>query len=250
MTHRSHRPTPRRRPPSRRSRPPAAAPARVQAVDAPTGRARSATSVARIVMWARLPPRDGPAGLDPLDRRHQGRPAARSTSTWWTNSQRGITARRRRRRRRPRHPGHAHPGPASPRVIAVPIGVLTAIYLVEYGRGAARPGGQLHGRHPHRRALDRRGAVHLRGVGDDLRLPAGRLRRLPRAGAADDPGRRALHRGDAQARARTSCARRPTPSACPSGRRSSRSCCRPRSPASSPACCSAWPGSWARPRRC
>ena len=74
--------------------------------------------------------------------------------------------------------------------------------------------------------------------------------RLGRAVAADDPGRRALHRGDAQARARTSCARRRTPSACRSGGRSSRSCCRPRSPASSPASCWRSPASSARPRRC
>jgi phosphate transport system permease protein len=55
-------------------------------------------------------------------------------STWWTNSQRGITA---------RHVGggavHAIQGTliigAATAVIAVPIAILTAIYLVEYGRG-------------------------------------------------------------------------------------------------------------------
>jgi len=53
---------------------------------------------------------------------------------WWTNSQRGITA---------RHVGggavHAIQGTLiealATAVIAVPIGILTAIYLVEYGRG-------------------------------------------------------------------------------------------------------------------
>ena len=115
---------------------------------------------------------------------------------------------------------------------------------------AARPGGQLHGRHPHRHPLDRRGPVHLRRVGHDVRLPAGRLRRLPGAGAADDPGGRALHRGDAQARAQ----------------RAARGVVRPRRAqveddrqgraadgvlaASSPASCSASPGSWARRPRC
>ena len=49
---------------------------------------------------------------------------------------------------------------------------------------------------------------------------------------------------------RTSCARRRTPWACPSGGRSCRSCCRPRCPASSPASCWPSPGSPARPRRC
>ncbi|HET7474613.1 MAG TPA: phosphate ABC transporter permease PstA [Dermatophilaceae bacterium] len=55
-------------------------------------------------------------------------------SQWWTNSQRGITA---------RTVGggavHAIQGTliqgAATAVIAVPIGILTAIYLVEYGRG-------------------------------------------------------------------------------------------------------------------
>ncbi|HET7277523.1 MAG TPA: phosphate ABC transporter permease PstA [Dermatophilaceae bacterium] len=55
-------------------------------------------------------------------------------STWWTNSQRGITARR---------VGggavHAIQGTliqaAVTAVIAVPIAIMTAIYLVEYGRG-------------------------------------------------------------------------------------------------------------------
>jgi phosphate transport system permease protein len=55
-------------------------------------------------------------------------------SDWWTNSQRGITA---------RHVGggavHAIQGTLieafATAVIAVPIGILTAIYLVEYGRG-------------------------------------------------------------------------------------------------------------------
>ena len=36
----------------------------------------------------------------------QGRPPARSSRTWWTDIQRGITSRRRGRRRGPRHPGH------------------------------------------------------------------------------------------------------------------------------------------------
>jgi phosphate transport system permease protein len=55
-------------------------------------------------------------------------------SDWWTNSQRGITA---------RHVGggavHAIQGTLieafATAVIAVPIGIMTAIYLVEYGRG-------------------------------------------------------------------------------------------------------------------
>ena len=104
-----------------------------------------------------------------------------------------------------------------------------------------------HDRHP----VDRRRPVRLRAVLDLLR--AGHPPRhhgLGRAVGADDPDRRALHRGDAADRARTRCARRPTRSACPSGGRSSRSCCRRRSAASSPASCSRSRASSARPRRC
>ena len=58
---------------------------------------------------------------------------------------------------------------------------------------------ELHGRRAHRRALDRRGVVHLRALGHDLRVRPGRLRRLAGPGAADDPGGRPVHRGDAPA---------------------------------------------------
>ena len=70
-------------------------------------------------------------------------------SQWWTNSQRGITN---------RVVGggavHAIQGTVIQglvtALIAVPIGVMTAIYLVEFGRGRLARAGQLHGRHPHR----------------------------------------------------------------------------------------------------
>ncbi|WP_392544154.1 phosphate ABC transporter permease PstA [Oryzobacter telluris] len=55
-------------------------------------------------------------------------------ATWWTNSQAGITA-----RRVGGGAAHAIQGTlmqaAVTAVISVPIGVLTAVYLVEYGRG-------------------------------------------------------------------------------------------------------------------
>ncbi|GAA2737776.1 phosphate ABC transporter permease PstA [Pedococcus aerophilus] len=55
-------------------------------------------------------------------------------STWWTNSQRGITS-----RREGGGAVHAIQGTLiqglTTALISVPIGVLTAIYLVEYGRG-------------------------------------------------------------------------------------------------------------------
>lgn len=55
-------------------------------------------------------------------------------STWWTNSQRGITA-----RRQGGGAVHAIQGTllmaAVTAAIAVPISIMTAVYLVEYGRG-------------------------------------------------------------------------------------------------------------------
>ena len=156
-------------------------------------------------------------------------------SHWWTNSQRGITA---------RHVGggavhaiqrHARSSALATAVIAVPIGILTAIYLVEYGRGTLARAVSfmvdiLTGVPSIVAALFIY-AVWVTTFGFQRVGFAG----LPRPGAADDPGGRPLHRGDAQAGARTSCARRRTRWACRSGRRSSRSCCRRRSRASSPA---------------
>ena len=87
-------------------------------------------------------------------------------------------------------------------------------------------------RHPVDRRRPVRLALFVLFFGPGVRIG---LRRLGRAVAADDPDRRPLDRGDAASWCPTTCARRRTPSACRSGARSSRSCCRPRSPASSPA---------------
>ena len=103
-------------------------------------------------------------------------------------------------------------------LISVPIGLLTAIYLVEYGRGRLEAGDHVPRRRDDRHPVDRRRPVRLRPVRDLLRPRAsGWARRRGRAVGADDPGRRAVGRGGAQARARTSCARPPTPWACRSG---------------------------------
>ena len=136
-------------------------------------------------------------------------------------------------------------------VISVPIGLLTAIYLVEYGRGRLAKADHLLRRRDDRHPVDRRRPVRyallvaLPGPGVHTGFAGG-------AGAAlaDDPGRGALLRGDAQAGPERAARGGATPSACRSGGRSSRSCCPPRSPASSPA--SRWrsPASSARPRRC
>ena len=142
-------------------------------------------------------------------------------------------------------------------LITVPLGVLGAIYIVEYGRG--------------------RFATAIRFFVDVMTgIPSivaglfilafwvlivspwfndGRpgysgfaaALALTRADAADD---RPVHRGDAAAGARRRCARARTRWACRSGRRSCRSCCRPRCPASSPASCSPSPAPPARPPRC
>ena len=56
--------------------------------------------------------------------------------------------------------------------LSVPIGVMVAIYLVEYGGGT--PLGRLanfHGGHPQRGSLDRGGVVHLRAVVATIGFP-------------------------------------------------------------------------------
>ena len=137
-------------------------------------------------------------------------------------------------------------------VISVPIGLLTAIYLVEYGK---RPRWRaaitflvdvmtgipsiVAGLFAYALFVLFFGPAFRLGLGGSVALSLLMIPVVVRSS-----------RGDAQARARTSCARRRTRSACRSGARSSRSCCRPRSPASSPASCSRSPASSARPRRC
>ena len=114
-------------------------------------------------------------------------------------------------------------------VIAVPIGVLTAIYLVEYGRGRLA------------RAVSFMVDI-LTGIPSIVAalfiyavwVTTFGFQRVgfavsPGAGAADDPGRSSAPPRRCSSSCPTSCARRRTRSACRSGRRSSRSCCRPRS---------------------
>ena len=141
---------------------------------------------------------DGSAGLDPLHRHQPGRqPAAGVPVVDQQPAQHQLH--RRRWRGDPRHPGHAHPGRGH-RLDRGPDRRVHRDLPRRVRQGRHRPGGLVHGRHPHGRAVHRRGAVHLRGVGDDVRLPAGRVRRLPRARPAHAAGRRPVHGGDAQAR--------------------------------------------------
>ncbi len=100
-----------------------------------------------------------------------------STADWWTKSQRGITPRRE--------------GGGAYHAI---VGTLLMSCRDAHHRGARSPSsprstssstaegrfaraGQLHGRHPHRRPVDRRRAVHLRGLGHDARAGPGRASR-------------------------------------------------------------------------
>ena len=203
---------------------------------APAGRGQGPHRRGRDVGCAFLH-RPGPAGLDPVDRRSPRAVTCSCTSQWWTNSAARASPPRPRAAAARSTPsmGTLLQG-LTTAVISVPIGIMTAIYLVEYGRGPARQA-------PCRFMVDILtgipsivAALFIYACGSRPSASSGSASpSSPRAGAADGPGRRALHRGDAQAGARTSCARRRTPSACRSGRRSSGSCCRRRSPASSPA---------------
>ena len=83
-------------------------------------------------------------------------------------------------------------------IISIPIGVFVGDLPGRVRRRhPARQGHHVHGRHPHRCPVDRGGAVHLRAVGGDARIPTLGLRGVAGPGAADDPGHRAVHRGDA-----------------------------------------------------
>ena len=93
---------------------------------------------------------------------------------------------------------------ATAAAMAVPLGILGAIYLHEYGKtGQARPGAALLRRRDDRRAVDHHGPVHLHDLGRALRRrTASRLRRGARARLPDAADRHPLDRGDAEARAR------------------------------------------------
>ena len=97
--------------------------------------------------------RDDPIGLAVLHRAGRGFTAITS-STWWTNSLAGVLPEE--------FAGgvyHAIYGTlvqaAIAAVLSVPLGVMAAVYLVEYGEGPVRQGHHVHGRHPGRCAVDR-----------------------------------------------------------------------------------------------
>ena len=152
-------------------------------------------SLATMLVLAVVPDRRRPAGVGAG---HRDRQAASSVITAQLVDAvlQGVPARRVRRRRVPRDHRHAccrpglrghrgadrHAGRDLPRRVRP---------------RAARQGHHVHGRHPLRCPVDRGRAVHLRAVDHHVRArPAARSPcRCP--GAADDPGGRAVHRGDA-----------------------------------------------------
>ena len=137
-------------------------------------------------------------------------------------------------------------------IISIPIGLFTAIYLVEYGQDRKLARGitflvDVMTGIPSIVAGLFAYALFAIFFGPGIRH---RHHGLGRAGRADDPRRRALQRGDAPPRAERAArgllrARRAEVA---HDRR--RSCCPPRSPASRPASCCRSPASSARPRRC
>ena len=125
-------------------------------------------------------------------------------------------------------------------LISVPIGLMTAIYLVEYGTGRLK------------RAItffvDVMTGIPsiVAGLFAFALFTAALRQRRPhghhgrgRPLGADDPGRRPLLRGGPQARPQRAARGQLRPRRARSGGRSSRSSCRPPSPASAPA--SPWP---------
>ena len=143
-------------------------------------------------------------------------------------------------------------------VVAIPLGLLSAIYLSEYAPPRVRKIDQAGARDAGRRPDDRLRLLRadVLHAGDPARAARPRRRRLQRprrgphhgpAGAADD---RLGGRGRDVGRARTRCARARSASAPPSSRSRCGSSSRPRSRASSRRSCSAPRAPSARPCSC
>ena len=106
-------------------------------------------------------------------------------------------------------------------LLGLPIGILGAIYLTEFGGNRLRHGNPLLRRRPVRHPLHhhRHGGLHPAGGADEGVLRPGRG---GGPGPDHDPHRAAHHRGAAEDGARHRCARRPWPWACPFGAPASR----------------------------
>ena len=87
-------------------------------------------------------------------------------------------------------------------VLSVPLGLMTAVYLVEYGSRSAGARDDLHGRRASRGALDRGGAIRVQLVDRHPRVSAVRLCGVVGTGLADVAGGGAVRRGNAEVGAR------------------------------------------------
>ena len=120
--------------------------------------------------------RAGAAGLGAYSVVAKGIGAVTS-STWWFNSQAGMTAFAAGRRRLPRDRRHPAAGLGLRRHLDPDRRVRRHLSGRVRRRHATGQDHHLHGGHPHRCAVDRGGAVHLRAVGRDAGLPAFRASR-------------------------------------------------------------------------
>ena len=191
------------------------------------------------------PARAGPARVHPVLRRQPGDPVAQPRFLH-PDAEAG---RRSRRRHGQRDRRHADPDAVSASLMAMPIGVLSGIYMSEYAGTRFASAVAVRRRHAERRAVDRHRRLRLRRRRAAVQAVQ-RARRRPRARHHDDSDHRAHDRRAAAARARARCARARSRSARRARAPCSPSCCRRRCPASSPASCWRWRASPARPRRC
>ena len=159
-----------------------------------------------------------PAGLDPLDRDQQGRRPARRPDLVDQLAARHHRPPDRRRRlpRDHRHPAawRSSPRSSASRSRSAPRSTWWSTAAGKFAKAVSFMVDVLTGVPSIVAAL-----FIYAAVGHDVRLPAGRVRRVARAGAADDPGRRALDRGDAAAGAARPARGVVRPRACRGGRR-------------------------------
>ncbi len=131
--------------------------------------------------------------------------------------------------------------------MALPIGILVALYLTEFAPTDGAQRRQPRARRAERRPGDRDRHLRLRAL--RARPRTERARGLVRARLPHAAARRALDDRGARYSSRARCGRRASRSASRAGGRRSASCSRRRSAASSPARCSRSPASRARRRR-
>ena len=129
------------------------------------GRRKAVDRLVTGVVAPRVRPRDGPARLAWPGHRHRQRrrrfDASSSPARCATSSARAAASSTRSSAR--------CSSPALAALISIPIGLFTAIYLVEYGAGSARARHHLPRRRDDRHPVDRRRPVRVRAVRAVLR---------------------------------------------------------------------------------